>query len=178
VAHLCLDDRCSVAAALEGMRRAGTDPHYTGLYAAPKELRRPTKEELDRVPDDFPEVAAVTGLAQAMVGVDERWERLKLVRAAGWKTPPGHPDIDPPHEALQLVEQYREALRLPQAQRRPEEFRRWLEEAAKEAQGLEAALRPRAVGAVDGKAAEAASTTASAACTRCHARYRDVPRRR
>jgi protein tyrosine phosphatase (PTP) superfamily phosphohydrolase (DUF442 family) len=103
VARLCVDDRCSVEAALEGMQRAGTDPHYTGLYAAPKEMHRPTREELDRVPDDFPEVAEVAGLAQVMVEVDERWGRLKLARAAGWKPPPDHPDIDPPHEALQLV---------------------------------------------------------------------------
>ncbi|HEX5269836.1 MAG TPA: hypothetical protein VFW33_05080, partial [Gemmataceae bacterium] len=47
VARLCTDDRCGVEAALEGMRLAGTDPHYTGLYAAPREFRRPTAEELD-----------------------------------------------------------------------------------------------------------------------------------
>src|SRR6516162_6300346 len=55
VARLCVDERCGVEQALEGMRRAGTDPHYTGLYAAPRDLRRPTKDDLDRLPDDFPE---------------------------------------------------------------------------------------------------------------------------
>jgi protein tyrosine phosphatase (PTP) superfamily phosphohydrolase (DUF442 family) len=177
VAHLCVDEKCSVQAALEGLRRAGTDPHYAGLYAAPKELRRPSKEELDRLPDDFPEVAAVPDLAQIMVGVDERWDRIKQVRAAGWSVPPGHPDVDPPHESLQLVEQYREALRLPKMKERPEEFRRWLTEARDAAEGLEAALRPRKGQGVDAAAAEAAFKAAGAACTRCHARYRDVRRR-
>jgi hypothetical protein len=171
VARLCLDERCGVETALGEMRRAGTDPHYTGLYAAPRDLRRPTRGELDRVPDDFPEVAEVAGLAQVMVQIDERWDRLKEARAAGWEVPPSHPDIDPPHEALQLVEQYREALRLSDLGARPEELRGWLAEAEKDAEALEAALRGHA-------GAEAAWKKAGAACTHCHAGYRDIPRRR
>jgi protein tyrosine phosphatase (PTP) superfamily phosphohydrolase (DUF442 family) len=178
VARLCTDDRCGAEEALEGMRLAGTDPHYTGLYAAPREFRRPTADELDRLPADFPEVAEVTGLAQLMVEVDDRWERLKLARAEGWKAPQDHPDIDPPHEALQVVEQYREALRLPKTAERPDDFRRRLEEARDTAEGLESALRPGEGKAVDREAAEAAFKTAGDACTRCHGTYRDVPRRR
>ena len=87
--------------------------------------------------------------------------------------PLAHPDIDPPHEALQLVEQYREALRLLEVDARPEELRRWLAEAEKDAEGLEAALRGRA-----GVGVEAAWKKAGAACTRCHAGHRDLPRRR
>ena len=63
VAHLCLDGQCSVEAAVAEMRRAGTDPRYKGLYAAPAQLRRPTRQELDRVSADFPEVAPVAALA-------------------------------------------------------------------------------------------------------------------
>jgi protein tyrosine phosphatase (PTP) superfamily phosphohydrolase (DUF442 family) len=171
VARRCTDDRCGAEAALEGMRLAGTDPHYTGLYAAPKEFRRPTEDELDRLPADFPEVAEVTGLAQLMVEVDDRWERLKLARAMGWKAPADHPDIDPPHEALQVVEQYREALRLPKTKDRPDDFRRRLEEARDAAERLEAALRTQDADR------EAAFKTAGASCTGCHGTYRDVPRR-
>lgn len=179
VAHLCVDDQCSVEAALEGMRRAGTDPHYTGLYAAPRELRRPTKEELDRTPADFPEVAEVPGLAQVMVEIDEHWERLKEVRAAGWRAPPGHPDIDPPHEALQLAEQYREAGRLGQVKERPAEFRRRLADAEERAKALEGVLRRDQVdGTVTAPAAEEAFRRAGASCAECHAKYRDVPRER
>src|SRR5262249_47186353 len=151
------------------MRRAGTDPHYIGLYAAPGQLGRPTPRELDAVSAEFPEAAEVSGLAQAMVGLDERWERLKKVRAAEWQTPPSHPDIDPPHEALQLVEQYREAQRLPEVEQRPEELRRWLKDAEQRAEELEAVLRsgpakPR----VDGTVAEKAFQAAESACTGCH----------
>jgi hypothetical protein len=175
VAHLCLDEKCGVAAAVAEVRRAGTDPRYQGLYAAPGQLRRPTRQELDQVPANFAEVAEVAALAQAMVALDGHWERLKQVRAAGWKAPPEHPDVDPPHEALQLLEQYREARRLLQAQARPAEFRRWLAEAEEGAKELEAALRDRAKKPADGSAAEKAFRRAERACTRCHARYRDVP---
>jgi protein tyrosine phosphatase (PTP) superfamily phosphohydrolase (DUF442 family) len=172
VARLCTDDRCGVELALEGMRLSGTDPHYTGLYAAPKEFRRPTAEELDRLPADFPEVTAPTGLAQFMVEVDDRWERLKLARAAGWVSPPDHPDIDPPYEALQVVEQYREALRLPKTAERSDDFRRRLDQAREATEGLEAALRR------PGADREAAFQAAGASCTNCHGTYRDVPRQR
>src|SRR5262245_19282512 len=114
VALLCLEQTCSVEAALAFLKRAGTDSRYVGLYAAPKALRRPTAAELDRVPAEFPEVAEVTALAHLMVEVDARRERLREVRKAGWQPPRGHPDLDPAHEALQLAEQYREAGRLPE----------------------------------------------------------------
>lgn len=57
--HLCLDERCTAAQAVSEMKRAGTDPHYTGLYAVPRNLARPTVAELDRIPADFPETAKV-----------------------------------------------------------------------------------------------------------------------
>jgi protein tyrosine phosphatase (PTP) superfamily phosphohydrolase (DUF442 family) len=178
VVHLCLDGKCSVEAAVAEMRRAGTDPRYKGLYAAPRELRRPTAEELDRVPAEFPEVAPVPALAGIMVGVDERWDNLKQIKAAGWATPPGHPDLDPPHEALQLLEQYREAARLPRVQRRPEDFRGRLADAEEAAGELEAALRRgNEKGSVDTSAAERAFRRVEAACAGCHARYRDVPQK-
>ncbi|HEV3259531.1 MAG TPA: hypothetical protein VG013_21880 [Gemmataceae bacterium] len=176
IAHLSLDRQCSAEAALAEMRRAGTDPRYTGLYAVPKAFSRPTAEELDGVPAGFPEVARVADLAEVMVGIDQQWENMKLIRTADWKVPQGHPDLDPPHEALQLVEHFREAARLRQARQRPEDFRRRLAEAEGAAEQLELVLRLSGKKhAVDGRAAENAYRKAGAACTRCHGKYRDVP---
>ncbi len=176
--HLCLDAKCRVEQAVAEMKRAGTDPRYVGLYAVPASLVRPTREELDRVPADFPEVARVADLAQCMVGIDGRWDNLKAIRAAGWRTPAGQPDLDPPHEALQLVEQYREAARLELVRKRPDDFRRRLADAERRATELEAALRPgKPATPIDRAAAEEAFRKVGQACTRCHARYRDVPQR-
>src|SRR5262245_50967108 len=165
VVHFCLDEQCTVATAIAEMRRAGTDPHYIGLYAAPRNLRRPTKEELDALPADFPEVALVSGLAQHMVAIEEHFGRMKLIRAAGWKAPPGDPDIDPAHEALQLREHYRESARLPDVHMRPAEFRDWLEAAHQDAGALETILREvKTQGAVNTKRAEELFRKAAAAC--------------
>jgi protein tyrosine phosphatase (PTP) superfamily phosphohydrolase (DUF442 family) len=169
--HLCLDEKCSVEQAVAEMKRAGTDPHYTGLYAVPQRLVRPSAKDLDQVPADFPEVAKVSGLAQFMVEIDARWENLKRIRAAGWKTPPDHADLDPPHEALQLVEQYREAGRLAQVKERPQEFRRALADAEEKASALERVLR----GIENRLLADEAFRRAGTACVKCHAKYRDVP---
>ncbi len=177
--HMCLDETCSVDQALAEMKRSGTDPHYTGLYAVPRSLERPRQDVLDRISPDFPEVVEVSSLAQIMVAMDERWANLQRIRAAGWKTPPGHADLDPPHEALQLVEHGREAARLASVQERPDEFRQWLAAAEANATGLESALRRRATASGDhGDAAEAAFQSVGNSCSRCHAKYRDVPQGR
>ena len=167
VAQYCLDETSGVEAALSVMRRAGTDTHYTGLYAAPKEIRRPAPEELDRIPSDFPEVGKASSLTALMVGIDERWDRLKAVRAADWRVPSNHADIDLPHEALQLREQFREAGRLPKM---GPEWERLLREAEAAATDLETALRAPSV---DRATAEQRFNRVNATCKLCHERFRD-----
>jgi hypothetical protein len=175
MARFCLDSTCDVGAAVALMRQAGTDPRYVGLYESPRLLRRPTAQEIDQVPLEFPTPAKVDALAERMVAIEQHWEHLRQVRAAGWKVPARHPDIDPPHEALQLAEHYREAARLPENSRRPEALRRWLAGAAVVAHELEEVLRQHGR-ATDRAAAEALFGKAAAACVQCHAKYRDLPR--
>jgi protein tyrosine phosphatase (PTP) superfamily phosphohydrolase (DUF442 family) len=175
--HLCLDDKCTVGQALAEMRRAGTDPHYTGLYAVPRTLVRPSAKDLDAVPIDFSEVAKVPDLAHRMVEIDAHWENLKLIQAAGWKTPSDHTDLDPPHEALQLAEQFHEAARLAPVKERPDEFRHWLSDAEKSARTLEISLRAgKDSRAARQAGADQAFRKSATSCTQCHAKYRDVPR--
>jgi hypothetical protein len=176
VIHLCLDEKCTVGQAIAEMRRAGTDPHYTGLYAVPKTLARPSAKDLDGVPSDFSEVAKVPDLAHLMVEIEARWENLKRIKAAGWRTPSDHADLDPPHEALQLVEHFREAGRLAQVKERPQDFRHWLGEAEKLATTLETILRAgRDNREISRAGADGTFRRAGTACTQCHAKYRDVP---
>src|SRR5260370_618850 len=111
VAALCLDGQCSVEQAEAWLKRAGTDPRYTGLVGLPRLLVRPSTEELDRAAADFPEIAPVSDLARCMVEIDSRFDHLVLIAKAGWQQPADHPDLDPPHQALQFAEQYREASR-------------------------------------------------------------------
>src|ERR1019366_8057433 len=57
--HFCLDEKCSVEEAVAQMKLAGTDPNLDQLL---KDLVRPSKQELDQIAADFPEVAAVQEL--------------------------------------------------------------------------------------------------------------------
>jgi protein tyrosine phosphatase (PTP) superfamily phosphohydrolase (DUF442 family) len=166
---LCLDERCTVEQAEAFLKMAGTDPAYKGLVGLPRSLVRPSAAELGSVKGDFPETAPVADLTRLMVEIDTRFDHLKLAHKAGWKAPADHPDLDPPHEARMLLEQYREAARL--KSERPAEFQQWLTEAADHAAALEKELRSGV-----GKQSEELLGKVRADCTRCHAKYRDVPR--
>jgi protein tyrosine phosphatase (PTP) superfamily phosphohydrolase (DUF442 family) len=174
--HLCLDEQCTLETALAEMRRAGTDPRYGGLYASARQLRRPSAGELDGVAADFPEVARTPALVEIMVAIDGHWDRLKAARASGWRTPADHPDVSPAHEALQLVEQFREAGRAPDLSGRPDAFWRRLVETAATAAALEESLRGVRRDPSDNRPVEQAFKLVGAACNACHASYRDIHR--
>ena len=175
VARLFLDDRCTVDQALEGMKLAGFDPRYAGLWAAPKELKRPTAKELDDLPADFPEAAPPPGLTALMVQVNsdlreragraqggvENSERQAGPRPAARGAPAGGAF----QGAATVAEDGGPAGGIP----RPVGGRRGL------AQALEDALRVPKDRPVDPSAAEEAYKRMDAACAKCHAAYRDVP---
>ncbi len=64
---------------------AGTATNYVGLFDAPRRFQKPTPEQLKALPSDFPEISQSSGLTDSMVGVDEQWDHLKAIRAAGYK---------------------------------------------------------------------------------------------
>jgi hypothetical protein len=141
-----------------------------------KEYQPVSTADLDRVSAEFPEEARVPGFVSLMVEVDARWDRIKQIKAAGWKTPPGNPDLAPAHEARLLREAFAEAARLPEVKHHPEEFREWLGDAEKGARRLEEVLiESKRSGAVNAAGPEEVFKSAGAACTRCHAKYRNVP---
>ena len=85
--------------------------NYKGLWASALAARPVDKAVLGRVKVEYVETAKVPPMAEAMVEIDQTLDRLKLSAAAGWRTPPAHPDVDPPHEALQLTERLGELSR-------------------------------------------------------------------
>lgn len=168
VVQLTLDPSWTPEQAERWLTVAGTDPKYSGLVALPRTFKIPSATDLDSAPNDFPTTAPVPDFVRLMVDVDARWDHLKAVKANGWKTPPDHPDIDPPHEAVMLAELYREAARLEGSTAKGKAFVALLDEAETAAKELEAALRKN-----DSKAATAAFTRSQAACASCHTKYRD-----
>ena len=102
-----------------------------------------------------------------MVHVDERWESLKLAKAAGWTKIHDHPDIDPAHEALMVREVFTELAR--SKKKWPDDFAKANAEMEKAATELEAAIR-----AGNPAAANTAFGAGGAACKACHGEYRNT----
>jgi hypothetical protein len=172
----CLNTKCSAAQAVAVMTRAGTDPRYTGLLSAPNMLKRLNHAELAKLKIEFHQHEKITLLAESMVQIDDHWENLKRIRLAGWATPQGHPDLDPAHEALQLLELYRELERSPEVEARAGDFSTKLNHAKNAAADLEAALRSTERQKQKSNVnAESAFQRSRLACTQCHAAYRDIP---
>lgn len=175
IARLCLDDKCVVADALAILRAAGTDARYSGLFKSVREFQRPTADDLAKIGGKLPEAVQAGGLVEAMISIDHYWDNLKLARSAGWKTPKGHSDVDPAHEALQLGEGFQELKRLPKIAGYPDEFRNWIEDNHSAALQLERLLGAANAGQPNNlKAADAVFARISTGCVQCHAKYRDA----
>jgi hypothetical protein len=157
---------------------AGTSDSYKGLYQSAREVKRFESKLLDALKPDFPESADLPPLAEAMVALEHTHDHLKQVAAAGWRSPPDHPDIDPAHESLLLREHFTEMLRTNTVQKEPAEFQALLRAGETAAQELETALRAwKAAGMSESPPAAAATAfdRVSANCKSCHTKYRDVP---
>jgi protein tyrosine phosphatase (PTP) superfamily phosphohydrolase (DUF442 family) len=156
---------------LKFMESAGTSREYAGLYKDVGRFAVPTPAELDAASNEFPAAATVQGLTQAMAEIDRRFDAMKLSQGAGWTVPRGHPDIDPPHESLQLAELFTELGRSEEARTRPEFFRKMLAGSEADAKELRESILLR-----DVDKADAALGRLKTRCAACHNEYRNKPR--
>jgi hypothetical protein len=165
----------TAAQAVDWLQTAKTSPHYVGLYRSVTEFVVPGVDVLANIPADFPETAEVPPLVDAMVAIDAHWEELTAIRAAGFRAPPEHPDIEPAHEAKLLHEQFQELLRSEETDGYGTEFARILEESAQAAGRLEAALRRLADNRDETtlQQADRAWQAVADRCTGCHREFRD-----
>jgi hypothetical protein len=156
--------------------RAGTDPKYKGRSATVDGFKPSSEQELSKITtDQLLERAEVPARVKTMVEVDQIWDRLKTIEKAGFRTPKDSPDLDPPHEALMLVERFREASRHEEVKAKGESFARSLVAATRDAMSLEAALREfsSSPGPTALERTKASFARVSQDCTSCHARFRD-----
>ena len=154
----------------------GTGENYKGLWASARDARPVDANELRSLKVEFVETAKVPPMADAMVSIDHAWEHLKQAEKAGWRAPAEHPDLDPPHEALQLMEHFRELGRTTEVAARPADFRHKLAESEAAANRLHELLAKQSnAGRPDVPPAEVgdAMKTLSNGCASCHRQYRD-----
>jgi protein tyrosine phosphatase (PTP) superfamily phosphohydrolase (DUF442 family) len=157
------------------LKLAGTSTNYSGLYETIRNFEVPSIEVLNAVPSTFPETADVSGLVEVMVGVDERWEHLQAVRAAGYGAPPWHPDIDPVNEAVILWEHYREAQRLPEVLQHGEDMVQKFRQSEAEGREAERLLRliQESPGAELKSQLDRTFDAMDRSCSVCHKAYRN-----
>jgi len=165
------------SAGLHVLRIAGTNRSYRGLFQSVASARRFEQAVLDSLPTDFPEKAELPRRAESMVRLEDTYDRLKQIAAAGWGDLPEHANTDPAHEALLLKEHFVEMLRL-EHDHSDDAYREYLTESRDASAALETALVAwqQEGSAVLVPAAVAASLEQiSRNCAACHQRFRDIP---
>jgi protein tyrosine phosphatase (PTP) superfamily phosphohydrolase (DUF442 family) len=169
VAVACVDNGTLSPADAESILKSfGTGDNYKGLWKSARDARRIDPATLAGLKVDFVEIAKIRPLADAMVGIDDSFDLLKLTEKAGWKTPPAYPDLDPAHEALQIEEQLHEIGRSDLIKGKSADFKQKLADAEQAAQALRMALT-----APNHELANNSLKRVASSCTACHQKYRD-----
>lgn len=161
----CADQEVSEADRLALLKLAGTSKDYEGLW---RDVVAFDPAAVNPETAELVEIARLETFTASMALLDRTFDRVKEIRAAGWKTPEGHADLSPTQETTILWESFREMQRtVPEAQR-DEQMLRWLAESESQALLLRDALK-----AGDIAAAESAFKVVSDGCKQCHHVYRD-----
>ena len=152
------------------LHEAGTSESYPGLYTLVYEARYVSDRDLAIAIGDgrarLVPVAKVDGFVETMAAIDQSWDHLELIRDAGWRTPPDHPDLVPAAEAGMLADLFRSLADKGETTDRPPDFATRMKSAHSAAQALEDAI-------VAGADATEAMERLGAACTDCHNTYRN-----
>jgi protein tyrosine phosphatase (PTP) superfamily phosphohydrolase (DUF442 family) len=172
-AVLCLLDGWPRERAADWLRQAGTADDYPGLHRAISHFEHPSSQELAAI-TYLPEIAETSSLVDAMVAIEEHFGRLRAVQRAGWKTPPGHADLSPSHEARMLWEQIRDLAHMDDTAARPADYRVLLQESELAADVLRELLRGTAAHPpAENKDLNAALRRVTQSCSACHKKYRN-----
>ena len=157
---------------------AGTSVSYRGLYQTAQNVRRIDDKLLDALKAEFPAVAKLPPMAQAMVGVEHANDHLKLFAANKWRPIKDRPALEPDHEALILREHFTELLRTKEIMNKPERFQELMKEGEAAASDLETALKDWIVAGRPERTPDVFVTgmdRMAKNCTACHKQFRDVP---
>ena len=150
------------------LKQAGTSDDYAGLYRDIRGFQKPDAETLAKIPSQLPEVTPTPSLVDAMVAIDEHFDRLKSAQAVEWREIPGQPDLSPAQTATLLWEHFREVTRDPSTVKRGAGYAAKLASAEKTAKDLMTVLK-----ANDASEKNAAFKAVSRDCAACHKAHRN-----
>jgi Cytochrome C' len=163
------------ANALAVLEFAGTSRDYRGLYESVEKMHPLDAAVLDAMPNEFPEVAKLPPMQEAMVALEHTFDHMKLLAENKWEKLPKHPALAAAHEALLLREHFTEMLRLPEIAERPAQFREFLMASEASAKLLEKQLNTLDTAAAPQNQAEIIATfqEIKQSCVTCHRAFRD-----
>lgn len=151
-------------AATKILQRAGTSESYAGLWRDVAAYVPPAEDA--KLPE-LVSVAPVKSFVTAMANTGLAMERLLLCRAAGWKAPEDHPDLDPVQIALLVREGMQESTRHLDADA-DEELQRLMESSRAIAIRLHESLKVNRLADADVMIGELQTS-----CKQCHRDYRN-----
>lgn len=166
------------SAGLAVLKIAGTNKNYQGLFQAAESAKEFEAALLEQLNCDFPEVAQLPPMAEAMVELGHTMDHVKLLAENHWQTPEEHPDLVAVHESLILWEQFNEMLREHPEQEADQDFVAMLNGSAEHAERLHQILNSNDSNKLPFKAGEEAASALELIlqnCKACHQKYRDVP---
>lgn len=152
------------------MKVSGTAPNYKGLYACAASSTPVDAATLNAVDANFPERWKPSGYVKGMNDIDEVFEHLKEIQAAGWVAPKNHPDLVPVAEAGRLADLYRVLHADEYVARKGTALATMMQQSYDQAQKLEDLLveaKP------DKGKLDAQFKLVSASCKDCHSKHRD-----
>jgi protein tyrosine phosphatase (PTP) superfamily phosphohydrolase (DUF442 family) len=109
------------------LKLAGTNRNYKGLYQAVKDTELISTDRLAVVSSEFPSVAPIAPLVDAMVHLEETFTHLQQLSESDWNVAKLNSPTDYPNESLLLREHFEEMLRLEVTKTYPGEFTQMLE---------------------------------------------------
>lgn len=159
---------CTPEAAAAVLAAAGTSEDYKGLWRDVAAWQ-PAAEGV--ILPELVSVAKVADFPAAMAKLDRTWDRVKLMRKAGWKTPADHPDLVLAQETLILTQLLRDSSSLLSAEHQEDrEFQRQMEASTELANDLHQATRQPEM---DLDLLDEHYLDLASSCKNCHRDYRN-----
>ncbi|MCA9080387.1 MAG: cytochrome c [Planctomycetaceae bacterium] len=142
----------------------GTSRDYAGLWRDVAAYRTPGEKA--KLPQLSP-IAQVDGFVTSMVRLERAMQQLIELQKNEWKPIANQPEIQAEPAAAIVYEDFRETIRLHLADREPE-FKQLMQNAFKQSQGLQTALKAKDYGT-----ASTALQSLGQQCVNCHKDFRN-----
>ena len=161
--------------ALSVLKIAETGENYLGLFNSVNSARKLDDALLDALEIEFPEIATLPPIAEAMMAIEDAHGHLKRMSANDWQP---QQTLNPAHEALLLREHFTEMLRMESVAKQPRGFQDLVKESISACMELEAAIshwKSSTPAMADPNMIQQAFQLISTGCVTCHRQFRDVP---